>query len=262
MDNVIEGVVDDKNLVKELEGADIYKVSIFCIKTKVVQFQSRTQLVKRCFEHYLNGTACWMSQTRTCHVKLPILEMTKCKGDPNGWTMFWDQFRKDHVSDQLPKVDKFKYLKVYLIGKAAEVSSSLSITEANYDVTVELVKKRFGQEDFIINKHLTKLLKLKELASSNNVWGLRTLYDDVNAHVRNLEALGVKQGEYAVLLHTSLQTLLPKDIVLHYHQLQTPGHARSTSVPILLSFIKSEVKSHECTQAIKSKENSQDQCKV
>lgn len=39
--------------------------------------------------------------------------------------------------------------------------SELSIAEVNYDIAVELVKETFWQEDLIIEKHLTKVLKLK-----------------------------------------------------------------------------------------------------
>lgn len=45
---------------------------------------------------------------------------------------------------------------------------------------------------------------MKELSLSDNARGLGTLYDNVNANVCSLEALGVKQEEYAVLFHTSL----------------------------------------------------------
>lgn len=93
-------------------------------------------------------------------------------------------------------------------------------------MALEQAKKRFGQDDVIINKHLTKVLNLKEVSSSNHVGELRGLYDKVNLHVRSLEALGVKQGAYAVLLHTALQKQLPKDLVLRYHQLQTPDDVK------------------------------------
>lgn len=202
----IEDVVDDKNLVEELEGVNHYEVSVSCMKTRVVRFRSRSQLTSDSATTSTVTQQIERLRNNASHVKLPRLEIGKYGGDPKRWTTFWDQFRESiHNNDQLSKIEKFQYFKSYLVGKAEEAISGLSVADANYDVALELVKERFGQKDLIINEHLTQLLNLKEVPSSNNVGELRGLYDKVNVHVRSLEALGVKQEAYAVLLHTALQ---------------------------------------------------------
>lgn len=118
-------------------GADIYVVSISCMKTKVVRFQSMT--------HFVNDSVSITSmvqhveclQTKAYYVKLPGLEMVMYEGNLEGCTTFWDHFHKSiYVNDQPPKVDKFRCLASYLTGIAAEVISRLLITEANYDIAM------------------------------------------------------------------------------------------------------------------------------
>ena len=73
-----------------------------------------------------------------------------------------------------------------LDGIAAE-----AITLSNYEEAIALLKKRFGNNQQQISKHMDILLHLKHLASHHNIKGLRHLFDKVEAQVRSLKTLGV-----------------------------------------------------------------------
>ncbi|XP_064464421.1 uncharacterized protein LOC135375698 [Ornithodoros turicata] len=95
------------------------------------------------------------SQNST-NVKLPKLEISKFDGDLRNWESFWDQFDSTiHSNESLSKVDKFKYLKSYLTGKAMTVIKGLSLSEENYSTAIELLKDRFGKKSLIIDEHMS-----------------------------------------------------------------------------------------------------------
>ena len=60
---------------------------------------------------------------------------------------FWDSFEATiHNSDELSSVDKFNYLNTLLEDSAAAAVAGLTLTSANYDEAVEILKKRFGNK--------------------------------------------------------------------------------------------------------------------
>ena len=62
------------------------------------------------------------------------------------------------------------------------------------------MKKRFGNKQQQISKHMDILLHLEPLASPHNIKGLQHLFDKVEAQVRSLKALGVDPASYGSLL--------------------------------------------------------------
>ena len=70
----------------------------------------------------------------------------------------------------------------------------------NYDIAIDVLKKRFGRKDLVINAHMNKLLNMTPVKRSNDVSALRKLYDDCEIQVRSLDALGVVADTYGSLL--------------------------------------------------------------
>lgn len=69
-------------------------------------------------------------------------------------------------------MDRFNYLHSLLDKVAAEAISGLKLTAANYEKAISILKKRFGNKQQIINKHMDVLLSL-EAAPLQNLRGLR-----------------------------------------------------------------------------------------
>lgn len=114
----------------------------------------------------------------------------------------------------LSNVDKFNYLNTYLESTAAESIAGLTLISANYEEAIATLKKRFGNSQLIVDKHMDTLLNLRAVTSHHDLRGLRRLYDAVETHVRGLRALGVSAESYGGLLSSILMGKLPAEIRL------------------------------------------------
>ena len=94
-------------------------------------------------------------QVSKISVKLQRLELKKFDGGIFKWVEFWDAFESAiHSKKQLHDVDKFNYLKAQLKEAASEVISGLGLTQENYNITINLLKERYGKKQIIIKAHL------------------------------------------------------------------------------------------------------------
>ncbi|UYV81333.1 hypothetical protein LAZ67_20000811 [Cordylochernes scorpioides] len=115
-------------------------------------------------------------------------------------------------------IDKFNYLKAYLGGTAAQTVEGFCLSEENYDKAVELLKKRFGKGERLIDVHMNNLLALKPLRVTKDVRAFRELYGRILVQIRSLESLGVVVESYGNLLCPLLLKLLPSDLKLELHR--------------------------------------------
>ena len=84
------------------------------------------------------------------------------------------------------------YLVNLLAGTAEETIKGLSLTNNNYEVALQLLRERFGDEQVIISAHMNNLLRLEVIKGVSDVRGLCKLFDQVEGQVRSLEAINVK----------------------------------------------------------------------
>ena len=112
----------------------------------------------------------------------------------------------------LSPIDKFNYLRSLVEKSAAEAISRLTLTADNYKEAVTILKKRFGNKQQIITKHI--LLSLEPVTSQHKLRELRQLFDLVEAQVRGLKSLGVESASYGSLLTSVLLQKLPHELRL------------------------------------------------
>ena len=128
-------------------------------------------------------------------VKLPKIEPKKFHGEPTKWQQFFDTFKVAvHTNPDLTVMDKFTYLRGYLKGPAEKCIEGLPMTEANYDVALNLLQERFANPQRIAAAHMSKLVKIEKITASRNVVELRSLYDHVESHMRALETVGTPKA--------------------------------------------------------------------
>ncbi|XP_063414880.1 uncharacterized protein LOC134696854 [Mytilus trossulus] len=121
-------------------------------------------------------------------VKLPKLDLVSYNGDKLKWTEFWDSFEATvHTNQILTKIEKLNYLKSKLFGTANSAISGLTLSHENYDVTISILKERFGNVQYVVNKHYSDLINLQ--SASNQTTHLRRLDDDLERHLRSLDAM-------------------------------------------------------------------------
>ena len=87
-----------------------------------------------------------------------------------------------------------------LTGTAHEAISGLSLTSANYQEAIAILKKRFGNVQQIKAKHMEILMTIEQVTSSHDLKALRKLNDLVESHVRSPSAIGVDSASYGSLL--------------------------------------------------------------
>ena len=78
---------------------------------------------------------------RENRIKLPKLTIRPFDEDITLWTTFWYSYKSAiHANTSLTDVDKFNYLRSLLRGTAREAVSGLTLTGANYDEAITVLK--------------------------------------------------------------------------------------------------------------------------
>jgi len=100
-----------------------------------------------------------------------------------------------------------------LEGPAYKALQGFEVTDDNYDHAKETLQKRFGNQQTTIGTHMKALLSI-EGHKNMKTTELRELYDNVNVHIRELEALGISLDIYGCLLIPVILKSMPEDINL------------------------------------------------
>ena len=151
----------------------------------------------------------------SARVKLPKITLPRFNGNLMKWTAFWDSYHSAiHTNGQLSEIDKFNYLRSLLDHTAYDAIAGLALSAANYQEAVEVLKKRFGNRQLIISKHMEALLSVATISSDHQLRDLRRLYDQAEANIRSLKALGVEPASYGTMLSSVLLTKLPPEMRL------------------------------------------------
>ena len=148
-------------------------------------------------------------------VKLPKLVPRKFNGVLTKWESFWSSFESSiHLNTTLTAVDKFNHLNSLLEGPALAAVAGLKLTTTNYSEALDTLKKRFGNKQQIISRHISTLSELESVASSYNTKALHRLYDQLEFQVRSLKSLEVPFDSYGNLLSSLFMNRLPQELRL------------------------------------------------
>ena len=239
IDAEILAKVGDTELEEEIAEADLYKEGVFATLIKIERATTTPTAAAR-----VDPVSAPPAHSNK--VRLPKLTIKPFNGKLTAWTPFWDSYSSAiHDDPDLTKVDKFNYLRSMVTHEALDAISGLTLTSANYDQAIEVLKKRFGNKQLIINKHMEQLLHVENVTSQHDVRGLRRLYDIVESNVRSLKSLGVESDSYGSLLSAALMNKLPSEMRL------TASKKFATkdtwSLNELLPLIEEEVQARERT---------------
>jgi len=145
-------------------------------------------------------------------VNLPKLSIKPFGGDITQWFSFWESY--DAAIHSNPDLSTVNYLRSYLEPPVHDVVAGLSLTAANYQHAIEVLKKRFGNKQQVISKQIDLLLNIEAVTSQDHLKGLRHLVDTVEIDVRGLKALDVTSESYSCLLTSVLLSKLPQELRL------------------------------------------------
>ena len=217
LDEEILELLADDDIEDEIEASENLQVMIQTKISEIDVMMKRAADVKEKKEKEKETPkAAAPIVTEAEEMKLPKFEVPEFRGDPKEYRAFWEAFEVAVGNKtKLSKVSKFTYLKKYLGGDAATSIRGLELTDANYDEAVAILKKRFGNKQVIIRKHMEDLTHLPGVTEERDTKKLRHLYDQIEGSLRSLKGLGVKPDQYGSLLVPILIGKIPDSLNLH-----------------------------------------------
>ncbi len=123
-------------------------------------------------------------------IHLPKIEVPKFNGDKRNfleWKGLFQNLIHDAPSDQLSNVRKLYYLKLAMVGKAADILQGYKNEDSAYPEAWAYLSSRYDNRRAIIRTHFADLLALKTIKNESE---LRSLLDQVNRIVRSLKVCG------------------------------------------------------------------------
>jgi hypothetical protein len=214
LDSEVLDLTDEDGLAGEIEAADTYKGEIYAAMARLDDYSTRVGRAAMATDTPREFPAA-VRTPAVNKVKLPKLSIKPFNGKLTNWTSFWDSYKSAiHDNPELSNIDKFNYLKSLLGPGAIEAIAGLALTADNYSAAIDILKKRFGNKQQIISKHMEQLLQVDAVTSQYDLKGLRHLYDVVESNVCSLKALGVNSESYGTLLSSVFVTKLPNELRL------------------------------------------------
>ena len=152
-------------------------------------------------------------------IRPPQLEINPYDGNVLKWQEFWDQFEASIHKGSYSPIDKFNYLKSKLKGEALSAISGYQLSNSNYEVVVEVLKRRFGKPQLIIDAHYRSLSHLP--AAINQTGSLRQCFDTIEQHLRSLEAIreDVNHRHFVALITEKL----PQNVLYQLYMMKDDG---------------------------------------
>ena len=179
-------------------------------------------------------------------VNLPKLQLEKFSGEIGEYREFLDMYTVTiHNNQSLSAVEKFQYLKTYLIGQAKQLIDGLTITDGNYKYALEILEETYGNKEVLINNHVSKLISLTKYDENDNS-SLRNLYNKINKHVRELESLGITADMYSVFLVPIVLSKLNEHLIHEWTKTKMKG------IQNLIKFLKRELEGMETSNQMMS----------
>ena len=97
--------------------------------------------------------------------------------------------------------------------RAPVTFENTALTASNYEEAIAILKKRFGNKQQIINRHMDILVNVSPVINEDTR-KLRELYDTLESHVRSLKSLGLPSGSYRSLPSSIIMSKLPQELRL------------------------------------------------
>jgi hypothetical protein len=177
------------------------------------------------------------------------LEFPKYGGKVTEWNSFWDLYDSAiHSNPTISKVNKFNYLQSLLEGQAARAIKGLTLTSANYDAAITILRERFGKTQQTIAAHMDEILKI-QVCMNGRTSQLRYVYDKISVYVRGLASLGVSSEQYGSMLIPIIMSKLPIEIRLEIARKSTGDVWK---IEELLETIKTEIEAREVSEGVQS----------
>ena len=214
LDKSILELVEKRNIDNEIEESEGIKDEIHLNLLKMDSLLKELKTPAQPSEHSPVSTTSQATGSMSHSTKLLKLVLKKFSGDPKTWQEWWDSFKVAVHENGISDVEKFNHLRSLVEGAAYATIAGLSLTEENYKTAIDLLQERFAQKQTIISSHMDAMLKLNSVSTMADIKKIRQIYDQVEIHVRGLQAQGVDSAQYGKLLIPIMMAKIPEDLRL------------------------------------------------
>ena len=151
---ILDLMTEEDDFAEEIELPDEYReklqLTLIDLETALASEGTQTLTIGWCLEEPHVGSRTSPpslleshSEARAPKVNLPKLIFKNFNGELTTWTTFWDSFESVvHNNPDLTSIDKFNYLHSLLEQTAAEAVSGLTLTAANYEEAISILKEK------------------------------------------------------------------------------------------------------------------------
>ncbi|KRY21348.1 hypothetical protein T12_9978 [Trichinella patagoniensis] len=109
---------------------------------------------------------------------------------------------------------------------------------ANYDAAMTILSDSFGRKEIIIEEHMKELQNLPTVTSQWDTNRLSLLANQLEVHVRGLEALQTPAEAYQAFLMPMILPRLPRELAVEWKRIRSE---KRDNVQELLAFLKAEM---------------------
>lgn len=151
------------------------------------------------------------------NIKLENIPLPKFSGKYEEWPSFHDTF-KSLVDEQqdISNMQKLFYLKNACVDEASAKIEIFAITNENYALAWDLLRKSYDHNRLIATRHLDMLLSLPKVEDPNGTENLAKVVDHAKQHYQILKNRGIEFGEEVVV--RIIEVRLPKPIFYRWDQ--------------------------------------------
>ncbi len=151
-------------------------------------------------------------------VKLPKLDIPKFNGNFLHFRTWWESFDSSvHSRPHMSNRAKFEYLRMYTTGDAELAIKGYKLTGDNYLTCIDLIKERFGKNDFIISAHYDALSKIPPCIDNTQ---FRPKYVEIETHLHSLEAMGEDVNNGVILVQ--IMKIFPASVISYLEDKKDP----------------------------------------
>ena len=124
------------------------------------------------------------------NINLPKLDLPSFSGNYLDWISFFDRFKGAVIdNDQLTNSLRLQYLKSAVKGESSKMLTSITVTDDNFNVAMEILQNRYDNKRLILRAHIHGIVSHRPV-SNENTRALRKLVDTMEEHRLSLRNMG------------------------------------------------------------------------
>lgn len=142
------------------------------------------------------------------------------------WTEFYQAFMGNYDNDvSLSTVDKFRYLKSFLKGEAADLLLGVQVDDMHYPIALRILEDEYGNQNRLVERLNDRLLSLKPITKSGE---LKPLVRTFEKCCKLLEAKHVDVQNNS-LLRQDFVKKLPKRVIAKVYEAEAKSATWDTN---------------------------------